>query len=197
MCPDTRLLPRKVLHTNGFRLSVHFYIILPATLGAQMLAWTRSIPAICLSPCARRIVTIRHRTSRRTRAHGSSCDTGEVAHVNAWIPPSPLPPPSGWRVPAPGTPSAGLQAVAPAAPRLAPCGRHTPALRVAPDTTCRARFRRAAVPARAGTRRAPTPHGPGPRAWHRSRSDDAAPCPPRSPGGPRCPGSAGPPQGGE
>jgi len=26
------LLPRKVLHTNGFRLSVHFYIILPATL---------------------------------------------------------------------------------------------------------------------------------------------------------------------
>jgi hypothetical protein len=26
------LLPRKMLHTNGFRLSVHFYIILPATL---------------------------------------------------------------------------------------------------------------------------------------------------------------------
>ena len=35
MCPDTRLLPRKVLHTNGFRLSVHFYIILPATLIMQ------------------------------------------------------------------------------------------------------------------------------------------------------------------
>ena len=26
------LLPRKVLHTNEFRLSGHFYIILPATL---------------------------------------------------------------------------------------------------------------------------------------------------------------------
>ena len=25
-------LPREVLHTNGFRLSGHFYIILPATL---------------------------------------------------------------------------------------------------------------------------------------------------------------------
>ena len=25
-------LPRKVLHTNGFRLSGHFYISLPATL---------------------------------------------------------------------------------------------------------------------------------------------------------------------
>jgi hypothetical protein len=29
---NSLLLPRKVLHTNGFRLSVHFYIILPATL---------------------------------------------------------------------------------------------------------------------------------------------------------------------
>ena len=29
------LLSRKVLHTNGFRLSVHFYIILPATLIMQ------------------------------------------------------------------------------------------------------------------------------------------------------------------
>jgi hypothetical protein len=26
------LLLRKMLHTNGFRLSVHFYIVLPATL---------------------------------------------------------------------------------------------------------------------------------------------------------------------
>jgi len=26
------LLPRKALHTSGFRLSGHFYIILPATL---------------------------------------------------------------------------------------------------------------------------------------------------------------------
>src|SRR5215510_3931462 len=29
---NSLLLPRKVLHTNGFRLSVHFYIILSATL---------------------------------------------------------------------------------------------------------------------------------------------------------------------
>src|SRR4030095_7397298 len=29
---NSLLLPRKVLHNNGFRLSVHFYIILPATL---------------------------------------------------------------------------------------------------------------------------------------------------------------------
>ena len=33
---NSLLLPRKVLHTNGFRLSVHFYIILPATLGGNM-----------------------------------------------------------------------------------------------------------------------------------------------------------------
>jgi len=30
-------LPHKVLHTNGFRLSVHFYIILPATLKCLFL----------------------------------------------------------------------------------------------------------------------------------------------------------------
>ena len=35
---NSLLLPRKVLHTNGFRLSVHFYIILPATLCTQLLA---------------------------------------------------------------------------------------------------------------------------------------------------------------
>ena len=44
---NSLLLPRKVLYTNGFRLSVHFYIILPATL--HMLSytrgWTRSVVA--------------------------------------------------------------------------------------------------------------------------------------------------------
>jgi hypothetical protein len=32
---NSLLLPRKVLHNNGFRLSVHFYIILPATLSTE------------------------------------------------------------------------------------------------------------------------------------------------------------------
>jgi hypothetical protein len=34
---NSLLLPRKVLHNNGFRLSVHFYIILPATLDSSNL----------------------------------------------------------------------------------------------------------------------------------------------------------------
>jgi hypothetical protein len=29
---NSSLRPRKVIHTNGFRLNGHFYIILPATL---------------------------------------------------------------------------------------------------------------------------------------------------------------------
>jgi hypothetical protein len=32
-------LSRKVLHTNGFRLNGHFYIVLPATLGRKSTAW--------------------------------------------------------------------------------------------------------------------------------------------------------------
>src|SRR5262249_4283930 len=34
--------PRKVLHTNGFRLSVHFYIILPPTLNREKLHASRT-----------------------------------------------------------------------------------------------------------------------------------------------------------
>jgi hypothetical protein len=43
---NSLLLPRKVLHTNGFRLSVHFYIILPATLMSLHQSWSADITAI-------------------------------------------------------------------------------------------------------------------------------------------------------
>src|SRR5262245_61551412 len=51
--------------------------------GAKMLAWTSSIPTICLSPCVQLRVTPNHWTALRTRALFSSCDTRETAHVHA------------------------------------------------------------------------------------------------------------------
>ena len=44
------VLPRKVLHTNGFRLSVHFYIILPATLINLLYApLLRHVTSCCIN----------------------------------------------------------------------------------------------------------------------------------------------------
>src|SRR5499427_2874502 len=82
--------------------------------GAKMLAWTRSIPAISLSPYVKRIVTTNHWTALRTRALFASCDTREAAHVHAG---TPLPhhlSPSGLGALSSGTRSACPRAVVPA-----------------------------------------------------------------------------------
>jgi hypothetical protein len=44
---NSSLLPRKVIHTNGFRLSGHFYIILPATLNTHLCSTTVGFGPIC------------------------------------------------------------------------------------------------------------------------------------------------------